>query len=736
MSWSVGIVGCGRMGRRHARAFSRDPRFRLASAVEPDQKRLEGFRSEWKIPEGFGRLEDLLSGQPPEVLILCSPTEFHFPQIRQILSGSKRLRLLLVEKPVCLKREELTEILRLARESDVAVMVNHTRRFDPPHRKLAEWTRSGRFGNLLEGSCATYGGWLNNGTHWIDLLRMLFPQEPQLLSARSAGFGRGSDTDLHVELQVGEAPVHLQAVDEKRYQLFEGEFRFERGRVRILDFGKRIEVEEARVNEGDEAAPHQRRGTSSAAGTVPPRSRELVPVEGSPWRGLEKSMPALAEAAAAVLQGGPSSLEEPAQTMKLVWAAQEMANPEKRTFGEEESQAALEVLQRGQLSLFEGTWNAEAPFSFWGGPFIQKLERAWESYYDSPHAVSMNSATSGLIAAIGALEVGYGDEVIVSPYTMSAAASCALVYGAIPVFADVKLETGSLDPASIERRITARTRAIVAVHQFGLPAEMGAIMALARKHGLKVVEDCAQAHGAKADGRFVGTFGDIGVFSLNVNKTIHVGEGGVCVTRDPKLRDRLALIRNHAEAVVEQAGAEPLTNLIGFNFRLTEIAAAMALEQLKKLDRFNRVRRDLVERLNRELSRFPFLVPPPSTEGAAYYIYPLRFLPETAGTSRAEFVRRLQTEGVVLEEGYVRPLYLQPLYQRRQLFKHGYPFTAPANQGARMEYERGTCPNAEKLHFEQMLISEIIRPPHGAEELPGMIRGIEKTAAAMLESVR
>ncbi len=716
MKWSVGIVGCGRMGRRHAKAFSQHPRFRLTAAVDPGGDRLESFRKEWSVPRGFHHLDELLSGGPPDVIALCSPTELHFPQIRQIFAGDRRPRLLFVEKPICLKPEELAEIRQRAQEAGVTVIVNHTRRFDPPHRKLAEWTRSNRFGKLLEGSCTTYGGWINNGTHWIDLLRMLFPQEPQLFSARQAGFGRGSDADLHVELQVGEAPVHLRSVDERGYLLFEGEFQFEQGRIRFLDFGKRIEAEEVRL--------------------TPRGERVLVPVEGSPWRGLEGSMPGAVEAAAKALEEGRFPLEETAQTMKLVWAAQAMATPEKQTFGEEEKQAALEVLQRGQLSLFEGNWNPEPPFSFWGGPSIQKLERAWEEYYNVPHAVSVNSATSGLIAAIGALGLGYGDEVIVSPYTMSAAASCVLVYGAIPVFADVKLETGSLDPASIERCITPRTRGIVVVHQFGLPADMEPLMALARKHGLKVVEDCAQAHGAKINGRFVGSFGDIGIFSLNVNKMIHVGEGGVCVTRDPKLRDRLALIRNHAEAVAEQAGAEPLTNLIGFNFRLTEIAAAMAVEQLKKLDRFNRIRWELVQRLNREISRFPFLVPPPSPQGAAYYIYPLRFLPEAAGTSRGEFVRLLRKEGALFEEGYVRPLYLQPLYQRRQLFKHGYPFAAPVNQGARMEYQRGICPNAEKLHFEQMLISEIIRPPHGAEEIPGMIRGIEKTAAAMLESVR
>lgn len=406
------------------------------------------------------------------------------------------------------------------------------------------------------------------------------------------------------------------------------------------------------------------------------------------------------------------------------------------TLGEEERRAALEVLASGRLSLFEGNYTPDAPFSFWGGPYVQRMERAWEEYYGLPHAVSMNSATSGLIAAIGALQIGYGDEVIVSPYTMSAAASCALVYGAIPVFADVRLETGCLDPASVESCITPRTRALVVVHQFGLPAEMEPLLALARRHHLKVVEDCAQAHGGRRGGQLVGTFGEIGVFSLNVNKTIQVGEGGVCVTRDPKLRDRLALIRNHAEAVVEQAGVEDLTNLIGFNFRLTEIAAAMALEQLKKLDGLNRARVELVHLLNRELSRFPFLAPPPTPEGATYTLYPLRFLPEIAGIPRREFARLLAAEGIPFGEGYVRPLYLQPLYQTRQAFKHGYPFAAPPNQGARMEYRRGLCPNAEKLHFEQMLVNEYIRPPHTPEDILDVARGIEKVAAALCAAER
>jgi perosamine synthetase len=412
------------------------------------------------------------------------------------------------------------------------------------------------------------------------------------------------------------------------------------------------------------------------------------------------------------------------------------------TIGEEEKRAACKVLDSGYLSLFEGSHTPDKPFSFWGGPRVQQLEREWCEYYGVRYAVSMNSATSGLYAAIGALGLGYGDEVIVSPYTMSACAACCLVYGAIPIFADVQLSTGSLDPASIEARITERTKAIVVVHQFGIPADIAPIMALARRHGLKIIEDCAQAHGAKYRGSYVGTFGDIGVFSLNVNKTIQTGEGAVCVTNDEDIRYRLALIRNHGEAVVGPAGYQDITNIVGFNFRLTEIAAAMASEQLKKLDRLNEVRVGYVSYLSEALSRHDFLAPPPacvhgggcSSCYSTYYIYPLRYLPETLGVKREEFVRAVNAEGIAFYQGYTRPLYLQPVYQRKLAFKHGYPWSAPENRNIQTNYHQGACPNAETLYFEQMVLNEHVRPPHTRSDIADIIRAVEKVAAHYVEN--
>ena len=407
------------------------------------------------------------------------------------------------------------------------------------------------------------------------------------------------------------------------------------------------------------------------------------------------------------------------------------------TIGEEEKKAAMRVFDSGYLSLFEGSHTPDSPFSFNGGPEVRALEDEWCEYYNVKYSVSMNSATSGLYAAIGSIGVGYGDEVIVSPYTMTACAIAPLIYGAIPVFADVELETGCLDPNSIEKNITSRTKAILVVHQFGIPANMEKILAIAKKHKIYVIEDCAQAHGAKFQGKHVGTIGDIGVFSLNVNKTIQSGEGCVCTTNNEKLSYRLQLIRNHGEAVVGSAGYENITNIAGYNYRLSEIHAAVIREQLKKLESLNSARIELVEQLTDELQKFSFLITPSSPNEctdcncqtkckSTYYVYPLRFLSEIAGEKRNVFVQTVNAEGIQFYQGYSRPLYLQPLYQRKHLYKYDYPFSAKENRACYMNYNQGICPNAERLYFHEMIINEHIRLPHTYDDIEDIVKAIDK----------
>ena len=359
--------------------------------------------------------------------------------------------------------------------------------------------------------------------------------------------------------------------------------------------------------------------------------------------------------------------------------------PAYRSIGAEEVAAASRVVRSGVLSAFFGSWGD----NFLGGPEVRAFESEWSRAFDTPYAVSVNSATSGLIAAVGACGVGPGDEVIVSPFTMSSSASCVRVFGGSPVFADIDPETFTLDPASVEARLTPRTKAIILVHLAGQPGDLDEILGLARARGIYVIEDAAQAPGARYKGRWAGTIGDIGVFSLNCHKMIQTGEGGVCCTRDGRLADRLRLIRNHGEAVVEEMGlAEGAESIIGFNFRLGEVEAAIGREQLKRLgplvERRAQIARALDDRLGGLAGLRAPVVRPDRTH--VYYIYMLRLDETAAGVGRRQVVRALAAEGVECFEGYARPLYLQPLYQGDW----------PGKGGRR--YGHGLCPVAERMY--------------------------------------
>ncbi len=407
------------------------------------------------------------------------------------------------------------------------------------------------------------------------------------------------------------------------------------------------------------------------------------------------------------------------------------------TFDLRENLAAFRAISSGYLSLFEGSPNPDPPFSFDGGPEVQGLENEWSDFYKIKYCVSVNSATSGLFAAIGALGIGFGDEVIVSPYTMTACAMAPMIYGGIPVFADVDKNTGCLDPNSIISKISERTKAIIVVHQFGFPANMIKIMDIAKKYDLRVIEDCAQAHGGIYNNQFVGTFGDIGVFSLNVNKTIQCGEGGICVTKSSDLDYKLRLIRNHGEAVISESDSSKFVNIAGFNYRMTEVTAAIAREQLKKLNFFNEKRLDLVDYFKEKLKRFDFLIPfeGPSVSKdnlsnksikSVYYIFPIKYLQKEINISRQEFINLIKAEGILFYEGYVKPLYLQSVYQKKSLFKFGYPFSAKENIDSNQNYNKGICPTAERLHFHETLVSEHIRLPHRKKDIDDIINAIQK----------
>lgn len=364
--------------------------------------------------------------------------------------------------------------------------------------------------------------------------------------------------------------------------------------------------------------------------------------------------------------------------------------------GAEEAQAAREVIDSGVLSKFIGAWHED----FFGGPKVRQFEQACAEHFGVRHAVTVNSWTSGLIAAVGAIGIEPGDEVIVSPWTMCASATAILHWNAIPVFADIDPNSFCLDPRSVEANITPQTRAIMAVDIFGHSANMDALLDIARRHNLRVISDAAQAPGAMYHGRYAGTLADVGGFSLNYHKHIHTGEGGILVTNDDVIAERLQLIRNHAEAVVGDKGVTDLANMVGYNFRLGEIECAIGIEQLKKLDRLVADRQRAAERLSRGLAGLRGLRLPVVEAGCthAYYVYPMVLDIDLLGVDRERLVDALRAEGVPALAARYQNIHLLPIFQQKIAYgSSGFPWSADFCRRD-VSYAKGICPVAEEMN--------------------------------------
>ena len=257
---------------------------------------------------------------------------------------------------------------------------------------------------------------------------------------------------------------------------------------------------------------------------------------------------------------------------------------------------------------------------------------------------------------------------------------------------------------------------------------MDEIMDIAQDHDLVVIEDAAQAPGAKYKGRYAGTLADIGVYSLNYHKTIHCGEGGVVVTDNDDLAERLQLIRNHAEVVVKDKGVKNLVNMIGFNYRMTEIEATIAIEQLKKLEKLLQPRIKAAEYLTKNLSDFSGIVPPHVKSGIlhGYYVYPIIYNSEEVGIPREKFVAALNAEGIPMVNGYQEPLYLEPCYQQQIAFgKDGFPFTYPGYKG-KVNYQLGICPVTERMYNKELMYTNICHSNITNRDLDDVLQAFEK----------
>ena len=334
-------------------------------------------------------------------------------------------------------------------------------------------------------------------------------------------------------------------------------------------------------------------------------------------------------------------------------------------FGQDEVEAVSAVLQSGRVN-------------YWTGDHCCLFEKEFASYVGSNHAVALMNGTVALETALYALGVGDGDHVIVTPRTFIASASCAVMRGARPVFADIDPESQNITAETIQKKITPRTKAIIAVHLAGWPCDMDLIMELARRKGLKVIEDCAQAHGAMYKGRPVGSLGDVAAFSFCQDKILTTGgEGGVLTTDDKQVWERAWAFKDHGksyDAVYNRehlSGYRWLHESFGTNLRMTEMQAAIGRIQLQKLPKWVELRRRNADILTRCFLQIPALrvTLPPEMIQHAYYKYYVFVKPEALkkGWNRDRIMAAIEAEGVFCQSGSCSEIYFEKAFEMEGL---------------------------------------------------------------------
>jgi len=370
-------------------------------------------------------------------------------------------------------------------------------------------------------------------------------------------------------------------------------------------------------------------------------------------------------------------------------------------FDQTEEQALLQVLRSGNWWQFAYAQGVELREDAEGERAeTSKFEEEFAAAHDCRYGIAAMNGTATLELILRSLDIGPGDEVIVPPYTFIASASSILSIGAVPIFVDIHPDTFNLDPARIKEAITPRTRAIIPVHFAGQSADMDAINAIARQHGLFVVEDAAHAHGSSWRGRKCGALGDAGSFSFQASKNMTAGEGGAITTNDEALAARC---RSFLWAGREPGRPWYEHHRLGWNYRITEFQSAILRVQLRRLTeqlaRREANGRYLTEQLRQRVQGVTPQQIDERVTAMSYHLFIFRYDPAAfSGLPRARFLEMLQAEGIPCASGYAHPLYRNPMFTNKDFWKGGFPCVAPfADETLDYRTFSERCPVSEAL---------------------------------------
>ena len=380
-------------------------------------------------------------------------------------------------------------------------------------------------------------------------------------------------------------------------------------------------------------------------------------------------------------------------------------------FGDEEERGLIRALRSGKWGKLDGQEAA-------------RFEKQFAAYHQARHGIAVVNGTVGLRLALLAAGIEAGDEVIVPPYTFLATASAVVECNAVPVFADLDLATFNLDPAAVEAAVTPRTRAVIPVHFAGLPVDLDAIRAIARRHDLTVIEDAAHAHGAGYKGRRVGAIGHLGMFSFQSTKNVASGEGGIILTNDDELAARCWSLHNCGRV---PAGKWYEHETLGGNYRMGEFQGALLCAQWERFEEQAATREDNGRYLAEELAHIPGVHPQARPEWCTrhgYHLFCLRLDPAVIGIRRERFLEALAAEGIPAGAGYAMPLYRQRMFAERRFG----PYTGWRASRPDLDYRRESCPHCETICAQQgvWLAQQVLLGTRG--DMDDIVRAFAKVA--------
>ena len=706
-SWSrpqlrVGIIGAGVIAPEHVYSYEDRGIATVVGICDVQPAALGNVLRQSPSARGYLTVPQMLTEQKPEIVSICTWPQSHAKLVRMVADfGVKGI---LCEKPLALSQGEVEDMVEVCRDKGIKLAGGHQYRFHSNFMRAAEVVQSGQLGKVVSARGFIKSTLANNGPHLIDTTLFVLG-DPSAISVRCRcirnrnDFNRGypAEDGADGEIDFGAYRLEIKTGDLSP-EFFAIEVQGEQGSVRVTPKQVQICVASKTRHHGSDERFRARQFRQflhwvqgkqtdyAAKAEVGLRSNELILALYESARTEQPVRLPLAEKGDVIHALYPTTGENPTPEAQNSSFVARTAEPGKQLalFGGPRStlpwfstapSLGLSELKNLAMPLLTRRLCSTVGF------VVKEFESEVASLYGVPAVVASTSGTAALHVGMAALDLNPGDEVITTPLTDMGTVIPILVSNCLPVFADVDPMTGNLTAETIAAKITPRTKAVILVHLFGRPADLRPILDLLQPRGIALIEDCSQAHYADYQGKKVGTFGDIGCFSLQQSKQITCGDGGYTRINRPDLARRAALFVDKGWDRTKSLRSHLF---LGMNYRMTELQGAIALAQARKLPRLVAARRKAAEQLTRQLAELAGVIPPPVQDGVnpAWWTFPFSINEQKLAVGAAEFLGALQVEGVRVQGQYLpAPIFEYDMFKNQHTYgTSGFPFTAYSYQ--------------------------------------------------------